>query len=259
MRPMDFAATGAFPAHLRAVPGVRMVPVHPTGSAGIGLGTHPQPGSVHSEDEMMLVEADRQAVEALAAVEPAWTGMRTAADALGIRGPYAAALWTAGIAVSRARPADTELRRGRVRLRGVGRRSRRSPCARSVRFDQVRTRPGPSPGDPDGRGRVTFDAAHRDRRSRWRVPQHVCADQRRRPWRQPGASVRAPGSGMRRVPEVPQRRGCGDARRRVHRTAPLVADRRPGAGGRRRHPSASRRSPRLSRRRSPISPRCATR
>lgn len=32
----------------------------------------------------MLVEADRQSVEALAAVEPAWTGMRTAADALGL-------------------------------------------------------------------------------------------------------------------------------------------------------------------------------
>lgn len=34
---------------------------------------------------MMLVEADRQSVEALVAVEPAWTGMRTAADALGLQ------------------------------------------------------------------------------------------------------------------------------------------------------------------------------
>ena len=32
----------------------------------------------------MLTEADRQAVDALTAVEPAWTGMRTAADALGL-------------------------------------------------------------------------------------------------------------------------------------------------------------------------------
>ena len=32
----------------------------------------------------MLVEADRQSVDALAAVEPAWTGMRTAADALAL-------------------------------------------------------------------------------------------------------------------------------------------------------------------------------
>ena len=32
----------------------------------------------------MLAEEDRQAVEALTAVEPAWTGMRTAADALGL-------------------------------------------------------------------------------------------------------------------------------------------------------------------------------
>ena len=32
----------------------------------------------------MLTEADRHAAEALTAVEPAWTGMRTAADALGI-------------------------------------------------------------------------------------------------------------------------------------------------------------------------------
>ena len=32
----------------------------------------------------MLVDADRQSVEALSAVEPAWTGMRTAADALGL-------------------------------------------------------------------------------------------------------------------------------------------------------------------------------
>ena len=33
MWPMDFAATGAFPAHLPAVPGVRTVPIHPTRSA----------------------------------------------------------------------------------------------------------------------------------------------------------------------------------------------------------------------------------
>ena len=33
----------------------------------------------------MLTEADRQAVDALTAVEPAWTGMRTAADALGLK------------------------------------------------------------------------------------------------------------------------------------------------------------------------------
>jgi len=32
----------------------------------------------------MLTEADRQAVDALTAVDPAWTGMRTAADALGL-------------------------------------------------------------------------------------------------------------------------------------------------------------------------------
>ena len=32
----------------------------------------------------MLTEADRHAVDALTAVEPAWTGMRTAADALGL-------------------------------------------------------------------------------------------------------------------------------------------------------------------------------
>jgi len=35
---------------------------------------------------MILVEADRQSVEALVAVEPAWTGIRTAADALGLQG-----------------------------------------------------------------------------------------------------------------------------------------------------------------------------
>jgi len=33
---------------------------------------------------IMLTEADRQAVDALTAVDPAWTGMRTAADALGL-------------------------------------------------------------------------------------------------------------------------------------------------------------------------------
>ena len=33
---------------------------------------------------MMLTEADHRAAEALTAVEPAWTGMRTAADALGL-------------------------------------------------------------------------------------------------------------------------------------------------------------------------------
>lgn len=33
----------------------------------------------------MLTEADRQAIDALTAVEPAWTGMRTAADALGLK------------------------------------------------------------------------------------------------------------------------------------------------------------------------------
>ena len=32
----------------------------------------------------MLTEADQHAADALTAVEPAWTGMRTAADALGL-------------------------------------------------------------------------------------------------------------------------------------------------------------------------------
>ena len=36
------------------------------------------------EIELMLADADRQSVEALTAVEPAWTGMSTAADALGL-------------------------------------------------------------------------------------------------------------------------------------------------------------------------------
>ena len=46
-----------------------------------------KPGHRWRDTEAMLAETDRRAAEALVAVEPAWTGMRAAADALGL-GPH---------------------------------------------------------------------------------------------------------------------------------------------------------------------------
>ena len=68
----------------------------------------------------MLTEADLRATEALTAVQPAWTGLRTAADALQLQPHTLSALRTTCRPAACACQADTELRRRRMRIRRLG-------------------------------------------------------------------------------------------------------------------------------------------
>ena len=72
----------------------------------------------------MLAEADRNAAEALTAVEPAWTAVRTAADALGLETRTLLHCGPPAVPAHALVQPHIELRRRRLRLRRLGGRPR---------------------------------------------------------------------------------------------------------------------------------------